>query len=226
MHECTQLTLYSHFFPLQFDYLCPNRLLSNPSLKYLQTPCLPFFFGLQVTEKQPVLFGPTGGQLCLPAGQLTTQSTSLFRQVSNLAVCKHLRASKLHSWINWLPGQEMCIFLMGSCQVKKIYEVSEATNHSKHIPSEQKKPWGKRYSPESHFHLVAFYSRILYNTPFKVSSSKAIRSTILYIYIVAVCYVVCEQSYLCCIYFTIIFHRYFHNIKKALIILILMLWVL
>ena len=31
----------------------------------------------------------------------------------------HLRASKLHIWINYPPGQEMCIILMGSCQVKK-----------------------------------------------------------------------------------------------------------
>lgn len=143
--------------------------------------------------------------------------------MSSARLATYLEPPKLHSWISWLPGQEMCIFPMGSCQVKKKYEVSDTTNHSKRISFEPKKPRGKRHSPESHFHLVAFYSRILVNAPFEVSSSKAIRSTILCIYIVAVCYTVCEQSYLCHVYFTVTLHDYFHNIKKVLIIFILML---
>jgi len=172
--------------------------------------------------------GPTGSRasMCLPAGQLPGQSTSVFCEARNLAAPTHLGASKLHSWITWLPGQEMCVFPTGNCQVKKNTWSLWSTNHSKHIPPEPKEPWGKKYSPESHFHLVAFYSRVLYNAPFKVSASKAIQSTILHIYIVAVCYMVCEQLYLRCLYFTVTLHHYFHNIKKALIIFILTLWVL
>lgn len=217
-------SLYTHIPSLCNSTTDAQMVFSPPLIKIPPNTLSALFFGLQVTEKQPVLFGPTGGRVstCVPAGQPTTQSPSVFCQGSNLAVRMVLGASKLHAGINWLPGQEMCVFSVPS---REIYEVSEVTNHSKCIPSESKKPWGKRHSPESHFHLVAC-SRILYNAPFNVSPSKAIRSTILYVYIVAVRYRVCEQSYLCCVYFTITFHRYFHNIKKVFIVFILTLCVL
>lgn len=95
----------------------------------------------------------------------------------------HLRASKLHIWINQLPGDVHLSH--GQLPNREIYEVSEAANHSKHISSESKNP-EERHSPESHFHLVAFYSRILCSALFTVSSTKAIRSIVLYIYIAAV----------------------------------------
>lgn len=69
------------------------------------------------------------------------------------------------------------------------------------------------------------YSRITYWAPFKNSSSKAIRSTIPHIYTVTVCYMICEQLYLSCVHYTIIFQHYFHNIKNVLVIFTLILWI-
>lgn len=102
---------------------------------------------------------------------------------------------------------------------QEISKIFQSTNHSKR--PEQKRLCQKTYGPERPFYLVAS-SWILYNTHSKISSGKAIWSTILHIYAAAVCYVVCQQSYLCCTYFTITSHHYFHNVKKVLIIFILM----
>lgn len=193
---------------LELSSLSPLIKTASDSLS-----CL--FFGLQGTEKQAVLSGPAGGRVsrCLPAKSLATQGARVLLQASNPAVPAHFRASKLHSWMHHPPAQERCVFPTGSCQAKKHMKSlkPQTIANAYHL---NKKNLGRK-SPKSHFHVVA-YRRILYDAPFEILSSKAIRSTILYLYIFAVHYMAWEQSYLCCVYLTITFHHHFHNIKKVL----------
>lgn len=112
--------------------------VSSPALIKIPPNSLSFLsLGLQVTEKQQCFIWPTE---LPPGGYLTIQSTSVSCQATNPAVPVHLTSSKLHL-VHQLAAcsGDVCL-CNGKLLNQEIHEVSEATNHSKHIPSEPKKP--------------------------------------------------------------------------------------
>lgn len=141
---------------------CSPALIKIPpnSLSFLSP-------GLQVTGKQQCFMWPTelacasswlthSECKCLPPGQQAHSKPTFTAPYILQAAHVHQLAA---------CSGDVCLS-NGQLLSQEVHEVSEATNHSKHMPSEPK--GGKRQG--SHFPLLPFYSRILYWAPFKDSS--------------------------------------------------------